>query len=145
MTHINSEFQNLIRIGRAFDFFILLKITSGLGPVEMSNQLAAVLDFSASERQSLLEEVNVKVRLKRIADQLAKETKVLELERKIISNSQAKFDKNAKENMLKERKKAIEQELGEMDEEAKETEELRAKAKKSNMPDEVLKKNAQRD
>lgn len=140
VAHINSEFQNLIRLGRTFDFFILLKVTSGLGPVELSNQLTAVLDFTPVERQVLLEEVNVKVRLKKIADQLAKEIKVLELEHKIITNSQAKFDKNVKENLLKERRKAIDQELGEMDDEAKETEELRSKAKKAGMPEEVLKK-----
>lgn len=140
VSHVNSEFQNLIRLGRTFDFFILLKVTSGLGPAELSNQLAAVLDFTPIERQALLEEVNVKNRLKKIADQIAKEIKVLELEHKIISNSQAKFDKNVKENLLKERRKAIDQELGEMDEEAKETEELRTKAKKSGMPEDVLKK-----
>lgn len=140
VTHINAEFQNLIRLGRTFDFFILLKITSGLGPVELSNQLAAVLDFTPVERQALLEEVDVKTRLKKIVEQISKEIKVLELERKIISSSQAKFDKNVKENLLRERKKAIDQELGEMDEEAKETEELRIKAKKAGMPEDVLKK-----
>lgn len=138
--HIVSEFQNLIRLGRTFDFFVLLKITSGLGPVELANQMAAVLDFTFNEKQSLLAEVNVKSRLKRIAEQVAKEIKVIELERKIVTSSQAKFDKNIKENILKERKKAIEEELGEMDDEAKETEELKTKAKKSGMPDEVLKK-----
>lgn len=140
VSHVNSEFQNLIRLGRTFDFFILLKVTSGLSPIELSNQLSAVLDFTAVERQALLEEVNVKNRLKKIADQLAKEIKVLELEHKIISSSQAKLDKNVKENLLKERRKAINAELGEMDDEAKETEELRSRAKKAGMPDEVFKK-----
>ena len=138
--HVSSEFQNLIRLGRTFDFFVLLKVTSGLGPAELSNQLAAILDFPPEERQFLLEETNVKTRLKKIADQIAKEIKVVELERKIITSSQAKFDKNVKKNILEERKKAIEQELGEMDEDAKETEDLRSRAKKASMPEDVLKK-----
>ncbi len=140
MTHVTAEFQNAIRLGRSFDFFVLLKITSGLGPAELANQMAFVLDFTPSEKQAFLEETNVKVRLQKISEQLAKEIKVIELERKLISTSQAKLDKNLKENILKERKKAIEQELGEMGEEEKETEELRTKAKKAGMPQEVLDK-----
>ena len=139
-THVTTEFQNAIRLGRGFDFFVLMRVTSGLGPAELANQMAQILDFPPDQRQALLEETDVKVRLKKVADQLAKEINVIELERKIISSSQQKFDKNIKENLLKERKRAIEEELGEMDEETNEVKELEAKAKKSGMPDEVLKK-----
>lgn len=140
VAHTTSQFQNAIRLGRTFDFFILLKISSGLGPVELSHQLAAALDFSPLERQELLEEPRVQERLKKIADQLGKEIKVIELERKIISQSQAKLEKNTKESILKERKRAIEHELGEMDDEQREVDELRSKAKKAGMPEEVLRK-----
>ncbi len=140
VTHITSEFQNAIRLGRSFDFFVLLKITSGLGPAELANQMAFALEFNPAEKQAFLEEVDVKTRLKKIAEQLAKEINMIELERKIITNSQAKFDKGVKENILKERKKAIEMELGEIDSEGKEMDTLRDRAKKAGMPAEVLEK-----
>ncbi len=140
VAHILSQFQAAIKIGRTFDFFILLKITSGLGPAELANQMAAILDFTPGERQELLEQVDVKARLKKIAEQLAKEIKVVELERKLVTASQAKFDKNVKKNILEERKKAIEDELGEISEDAQETNELKSRAKKANMPEEVYKK-----
>lgn len=139
-SHIVAEFQNAVRLGRSFDFFVLMKITGGLGPAELSNQMTAILDFTPLERQNLLEEINVKKRLARIAEKLAEEIKVLELERKIVSQSQEKFDKSVKRGLLEERKKAIERELGEEDEEKQEADSLRAKAKKANMPDEVFKK-----
>jgi ATP-dependent Lon protease len=139
-SHIIAEFQNAVRLGRSFDFFVLMKITGGLGPSELSNQMAAILDFTSIERQTLLEETNVKKRLARIAEKLAEEIKVLELERKIVSQSQEKFDKNVKRGLLEERKKAIERELGEEDEEKQEADTLRLKAKKANMPEEVFKK-----
>lgn len=138
--HVTSEFQNAIRLGRGFDFFVLLKITSGLGPSELANQMAFVLDFTPAEKQAFLQEVNVKSRLQKIADQLAKEIKVIELERKLISSSQAKFDKSVKENMLREKKRAIEQELGEIDSEGKETDDLRKRAQSAGMPEDVLQK-----
>lgn len=140
VSHILQQFQNAIKIGRTFDFFILLKITSGLGPAELANQMAAILDFSPAERQALLEETNIKLRLQKIAEQLAKEIKVIELEKKIITASQSKFDKNVKKNLLEDRKRAIEEELGEMTEEQNEVMELRNRAKKANMPDEVYEK-----
>lgn len=139
-SHIIAEFQNAVRLGRSFDFFVLMKITGGLGPAELSNQMAAILDFTPVERQTLLEETNVKKRLARIAEKLAEEIKVLELERKIVSQSQEKFDKNVKRGLLEERKKAIERELGEEDEEKQEADSLRLKAKKAGMPDDVFKK-----
>lgn len=138
--HVTNEFQNSIRLGRTFDFFVLLKVTSGLGPAELSYQLGAALDFTPMERQELLEDTDVKSRLRKIAEQLAKEIKVIELERKIISQSQQKLEKGTKESILKERKRAIEKELGEMDDEEKEVDELRVRAKKAGMPDEVYKK-----
>lgn len=138
--HVTMEFQNAIRLGRSFDFFVLMKITNGLSPAELSNQMSLVLDFTPAEKQALLEEPNVKIRLKKVAEQLAKEIKILELERKMINQSQAKLEKGAKESFLRERKKAIEQELGEIDEEASEVKELRARAQKAGMNDEVLKK-----
>ena len=140
MTHIVAEFQNAIRLGRGFDFFVLVRITSGLGPAELADQMAQVLDYPAGERQALLEETDIKVRLKKIAEQLAKEINVIELERKIITSSQVKFEKNVKENILRERKKAIEAELGEMDEEESENKELGSRARKAGMPEEVLEK-----
>lgn len=140
VSHVVSEFQNAIRLGRGFDFFVLVKVTSGVGPGELANLLIQVLDFSARERQELLEDTSAKSRLKKVAGQLIKEIKVAELERKLVSQSQARLEKTARENILKERKKAIEQELGELDSEAKEIDELRAKAKKAGMPEEVLKK-----
>ncbi|MBI3887750.1 LON peptidase substrate-binding domain-containing protein [Candidatus Microgenomates bacterium] len=140
VTHITTEFQNAIKLGRGFDFFVLMRVTSGLGATELANQMAQVLDFTPAEKQAVLEETNVQVRLKKVADQLAKEINVIELERKIINSSQAKFDKNIKENILKERKRAIEEELGEIDDETNEVKELETKAKKLGMPDEILKK-----
>ena len=139
-THVSAQFQNAIRLGRGFDFFVLMKITSGLGAGELANQLAQVLDFSPVQKQQLLEETDVKTRLKKVAEQLSQEIKVIELERKIITQSQVKMEKSAKENILKERKRAIEMELGEIDDEASETKELKDRAQKAGMPEEVLKK-----
>lgn len=138
--HVTMEVQNAMRLGRGFDFFVLMKISSGLGPAELSNQMAQILEFSSAEKQQLLAEVNVKIRLKKVVEQLAEELKVIELERKLIDQSQAKLEKATKENILKERKRAIEMELGEIDDDVSEMKELKTRAQKANMPKDVLEK-----
>lgn len=138
--HVINAFQSAVRLGRGFDLFVMMKLSGGLGPAELANQMAQILDFDAAQRQALLEEVDVKKRLQIIIEQLIKEINVLELERKILTSSQAKFEKSYRENILKERKKAIEQELGEIDDELSELKELEKKAKAAHMPEDVLKK-----
>jgi len=141
--HVSSEFQNAIKLGKNFDFIVLVKVNSGLTPGALADQLGSILDINGEEKQKLLETLDVKVRLKAISDYLAKELKVLELEWKISSQTQAKFDKAAKQNILRERKKAIENELenmGSEDGEDNEVTELKKKASKAGMPEEIFKK-----
>lgn len=140
--HITTEFQNSIKLGKNFDFTVLMKINDGMAPGPLTDQIAATLDINALEKQQLLEETNVKARLKLVSDYMSKELKVLELEWKISSQAQAKFDKTAKQNILRERKKAIESELENMGETQEDNEmaALKKKANKAGMPEEVLKK-----
>src|SRR5581483_9107600 len=90
------------------------------------------------ERQELLEMTNVKERLQKLTDLLAKEIKVLELERRIASKTQERFEKGAREAMLRERLKTIEKELGE--DEKSEYNELKMKIKEAKMPEDVEEK-----
>jgi ATP-dependent Lon protease len=116
-----------------------MNIMSGMSPQTLSFQLAGVLDLKPSERQALLETMSVKDRLAKEASYLSKEVKVLELEKKIATKTQEKFEKNVKEQVLRERIKTIEKELGENDEN-KEVKELADKIKKAGMPQEIREK-----
>ena len=75
---------------------------------------------------------------------LIKELEVLELGSKIQSQVQSEVGKNQREYFLREQLKAIQKELGEGDEQAKEIEELRAKIEAAGMP-EAVKKEALRE
>jgi ATP-dependent Lon protease len=70
---------------------------------------------------------------------LIKELEVLELGSKIQSQVQSEVGKNQREYFLREQLKAIQKELGEGDEQAKEIEELRSKIEAAGMPDGVKK------
>lgn len=136
VNHITGELKKAVNIGKSVDFLSFMNIMSGLSASEFSNHVAAILDIKPTEKQLLLETRNVKDRLVRIAEYLTHEVKILEIERKIASKTQEKFDKSVKEAVLRERLKTIEKELGE-EGETKEIKELSDKIKKALMPVEV--------
>jgi len=137
--HLTSELRRAVNMGKSMDFLTFMNIMSGLDAVALSHQVAGVLDIKPAERQDLLETTSVKVRLEKEAGFLSRETKILELEKKIANKTQEKFDKNVREQVLRERMKTIEKELGE-EGENKEFKELSDKIKKAGMPPEVREK-----
>ncbi len=134
--HLTNELRQAVKLGKTMDFLTFMNIMSGTSPISLSYQVAGVLDVKPSERQDLLEISSVKERLEREIGYLAKEVKVLELERKIASKTQEKFEKSMREQVLRERMKTIEKELGE-DTDNKEVKELSDKIKKAGMPEDV--------
>src|SRR5258706_283715 len=108
-------------------------------PDDLSDLIASALDLKPQERQELLEMINVKKRLQTLTELLAKEIKILELERRIASKTQERFEKGAREAMLRERLRTIEEELGEKEENS-ETRSLLTKIKAAKMPEEVEEK-----
>jgi ATP-dependent Lon protease len=95
--------------------------------------------LSTSDKQETLETVDVRVRLERINQHLAKELEVQQLRNKIQSEVQDRVQQTQREYYLREQLKAIQKELGEQDEGQRDTEDLKQKIESAGMPDEVKK------
>ena len=95
--------------------------------------------LSTSDKQEPLETPDVRVRLERINQHLAKELEVQQLRNKIQSEVQDRVQQTQREYYLREQLKAIQKELGEQDEGQRDTEELKQKIESAGMPDEVKK------
>ncbi len=95
--------------------------------------------LSTSDKQETLETTDVRVRLEKINQHLAKELEVQQLRNKIQSEVQDRVQQTQREYYLREQMKAIQKELGEQDEGARDTDELRQKIEAAGMPDEVKK------
>jgi ATP-dependent Lon protease len=138
--HITNEFRRAMNLGKTADFLVFMNIMSPDNPPgQLADLVASVLDLKPTQKQDLLEMVDVKSRLEKASDLLTKEIKVLELERKIASKTQERFEKGAREVMLRERLKTIEKELGESEEDG-EIRELMQKIKTAGMPEEIEEK-----
>src|SRR6202165_3620678 len=95
--------------------------------------------LSTADKQDTLETTDVRVRLEKINQHLAKELEVQQLRNKIQSEVQDRVQQTQREYYLREQMKAIQKELGEQDEGARDNEELRQKIESAGMPDEVKK------
>ena len=90
-------------------------------------------------KQQILSTLDVRARMDALNRILIKELEVLELGSRIQSQVQSEVGKNQRDYFLREQMKAIQKELGEGDEQAKEIEELRGKIEAAGMPDAVKK------
>ncbi len=136
---ISSQVKKAINLGKTVDFVFLMNILNVTNPENFSNQIAVVLDLKPEERQGLLEETDLKARLKKEVDYINREIKILEIEYNLSSKTQKKFEQGMKESFLREKMKTIEEELGEKGED-KDILEYREKIRKAHMPDEVEEK-----
>ncbi len=95
--------------------------------------------LTTADKQDVLETTDVRIRLEKINQHLAKELEVQQLRNKIQSEVQDRVQQTQREYYLREQMKAIQKELGEQDEGARDTEDLRQKIESAGMPDEVKK------
>lgn len=137
--HLIAEFKKALGLGKQADFLVFMNIMSQITPSELADQIASTLDIKGSERQEILETIDVKARLEKVSEFLAREVKVLELEKKISNKTQENFEKSAKEAILRERLKTIQKELDDTDETG-EFKELADKIKTAGMPKDVEEK-----
>jgi ATP-dependent Lon protease len=137
--YIATQIKKAINLGKTVDFVFLMNILNTDNPINFAHQIAVVLDLKPQERQMLLEENDLKIKLKKEVDFVNREIKVLEIEYSLASKTQKKFDRGMKESILREKMKTIEEELGEKGED-KDNSEYREKIKKAKMPKEVEEK-----
>ena len=108
-------------------------------PSALSYLIAGALHLSLEEKQQLLEQVDVARRLRQLSEILAREREVVAMGSKIQSQVQSEFDKGQREFLLRQQLKAIQSELGEVDEGQAEAEELRQQLAAIDLPEEVRK------
>ncbi len=108
-------------------------------PAELGHLIAGALRISTEERQQLLEELSVLRRLRRLSEVLARELELVEIGTKIQTQVQSEMDKGQREYFLRQQLKAIQEELGEVDETQAEVAELRERLEEAGLTEEARK------
>ncbi len=104
-------------------------------PSELSHMIAGALRLKTEEKQRLLEERDVTRRLRMLSEVLARELELVEIGTRIQSQVQSEMDKGQREYWLRQQMKAIQEELGEVDEGEAEAADLREQIEQAGLPE----------
>jgi ATP-dependent Lon protease len=108
-------------------------------PSALCNLVASTLRLKTPEKQTLLELIDIELRLREISAILNRELEVFELGSKIQSQVQEEMEKGQREFFLRQQLKAIQEELGEGDADQAELNDLRARFAELELPEDVRK------
>jgi ATP-dependent Lon protease len=108
-------------------------------PAVLTYFVASTMRLETADRQALLEERDTAKRMRKLTLLLTRELEVVELGHKIQSDIQREMEKNQREFYLRQQLRAIQEELGEVDPQQAETNELREKIVAAQMPEDVKK------
>jgi len=108
-------------------------------PAELAHMIAGALRMKTPERQELLEERDLQKRLRRLSELLARELEVLSIGSRIQTQVQSEIEKGQREYFLRQQLKAIQEELGEVDEAQAEANELREQIEAAELPEHAQK------
>src|SRR4249920_3239141 len=143
--NIKTNFQQVVSLSPLLSDDLQTLAMNIAEPGRLADFIASSLStIGTPVKQEVLETLDIRARMDNLNRILIKELEVLELGSKIQSQVQSEVGKNQREYFLREQMKAIQKELGEGDEQAKEIEELRGKIDAAGMP-EAVKKEALRE
>ncbi len=138
--NIKSNFQQVVSLSPLLSDDLQALAGNITDPGKLADFIASSLTtIGTPVKQDVLETLDIRARMDSLNRLLIKELEVLELGSKIQSQVQSEVGKNQREYFLREQMKAIQKELGEGDEQAKEIDELRDKLDAAGLPDAVRK------
>jgi ATP-dependent Lon protease len=138
-TNAKNQFSRMISVSPHLPEELKIVVVNIDNPGRLSDLVSSHLNISVPEKQEILELTNVKERLQKINTFINNEMQVLELAGKIQTQVKNEMEKGQREYYLRQQLKAIQEELGEGDDQAAEVKELRKKIKKAKLPEEAQK------
>lgn len=135
-----ERFEKYVQLHHKIPDEILKSLPSMEDPGEVADSIAAHLQVKVEQKQQVLQCADIVERLERLAMLLETEIDLLEIEQRIRGRVKQQMEKSQREYYLNEQMKAIQKELGELDDGPNEIEEIEKKIASSGMPKEAREK-----
>ncbi|MCX8031397.1 MAG: endopeptidase La [Thermodesulfovibrionales bacterium] len=136
---VKEQLEKTISLGKTAPPDIMIAIENLDDPGRLADLICSNLGLKTEQAQEILEMTNPIARLQRIGEILAREIQLLTIQQKIQTEARGEIDKTQREYFLREQLKAIQRELGDIDERGEEIREFRKKIEEAKMPEKVLK------
>jgi ATP-dependent Lon protease len=139
MRTVKEQLDKAVSLGKTILPDIMVVVENLEDPGRLADLVASNLGLKTEQAQEILEIIEPVQRLKKVSDILSREIELLIVQQKIQTEARGEIDKTQREYFLREQLKAIQKELGEIDERGEEVNELRKKIEEAKMPEKVLK------
>ncbi|NQV86830.1 MAG: endopeptidase La, partial [Woeseiaceae bacterium] len=137
---IISQFEAYVKLNKKVPPEVLTSLSGIDEPGRLADTVAAHMALKLSEKQRILEIQDVRTRLEQVLGIIEGEIDVLQIEKRIRGRVKNQMEKSQREYYLNEQMKAIQKELGEMDDVPNELADLEARIEKAGMTNEAKEK-----
>jgi ATP-dependent Lon protease len=135
-----SHFEQYVKLNKKVPPEILTSLAGIEQPGRLADTVAAHMALKLSEKQKVLESQDVRVRLEQVMSLIEGEMEVLQIEKKIRGRVKSQMEKSQREYYLNEQMKAIQKELGDLEDAPNELGDLEKRIAKAGMPKEAREK-----
>ena len=135
-----TEFEQYVKLNQKIPPEVLTSLSGIEEPGRLADTIAAHLTLRNEEKQKILEYASSRERLEHILGIMESEIDLLQVEKRIRGRVKKQMEKSQREYYLNEQMKAIQNELGEMEDAPNEMDELQKKIEEAGMSKEALEK-----
>ena len=135
-----TEFEQYVKLNQKIPPEVLTSLSGIEEPGRLADTIAAHLTLRNEEKQKILEYASSRERLEHILGIMESEIDLLQVEKRIRGRVKKQMEKSQREYYLNEQMKAIQNELGEMEDAPNEMDELQKKVEEAGMSKEALEK-----
>jgi len=132
-----SQFEQYVKLNKKVPPEVLTALAGIEQPGRLADTVAAHMSLKLAEKQKVLEILDVRKRLEHMLVAIEGEMDVLQIEKRIRGRVKAQMEKSQREYYLNEQMKAIQKELGEMEDGTNEIADIEQKIAKAGMPKEA--------
>jgi ATP-dependent Lon protease len=137
---IVAQFESYVKLSKKVPPEILTSLAGLDHPGRLADTVAAHMSLRLTDKQKVLEAANLRERLELVMALVEGEIDVLQIEKRVRGRVKQQMEKSQREYYLNEQMKAIQKELGDMNDEANEVVELEKKIEVAGMPAEAKEK-----
>lgn len=135
-----SQFEGYVKLNKKIPPEVLTSLNGIEDAARLADTMAAHMPLKLAEKQKVLEMSSINERLEYLMALMESEIDLLQVEKKIRTRVKKQMEKSQREYYLNEQMKAIQKELGELDDAPDEFEALSNKINEARMPEEAKKK-----
>ena len=135
-----TQFEKYVNLSKKVPSEVLTSLSGIDEPGRLTDTIAAHMSLELEQKQAILEITDINQRVEHLMSLMESEIDLFQVEKRIRGRVKKQMEKSQREYYLNEQMKAIQKELGDLDEAPNELEELENKIKDSGMPKEALDK-----